>query len=72
MTTFKDAVKSLAEKNKWKCVDVLLCPKCGVNDYPNIEFNPNNSGWKATCKHCNSYIKFVSHVYIALEERGVK
>ena len=33
------------------------CKKCGFNDFPNTE--KSNIHIKATCKNCNSFIKFL-------------
>ena len=66
--SFKDAISALAKENNWHCAEPLECKNCGCTDTPNIEFNQNNSGWKATCSSCGLYIKFVSHVYIVSED----
>ena len=39
----------------------LVCNNCGSIDKPKLEYVSGNSSFKATCKACGKYIKFLAH-----------
>jgi hypothetical protein len=46
------------EKNK--------CGQCGNEDYPILQYNENNNGFKGICCKCKKYIKFVPYDKIGI------
>ena len=61
MKTLDEIVRGYWSKNKWSTSVKLECPHCRLKDYPTIEMNKKNTGIKATCSSCGSYIKFIGH-----------
>ena len=61
MKTLEEIVRGYWNKNNWSANITLECPHCRLKDYPIIEMNKKNTGIKATCKSCGSYIKFIGH-----------
>lgn len=61
MKTLTQVIQRVFNEGRLKPIEKIQCKKCGVVEYPKLEYIPTNNSFKATCKLCDAYDSFVKH-----------